>query len=267
MRTIRVEDVDAGIEWLRDHELLEEKPAESRKIDGGEPENSQKIDGVETASEKSAVNPQPTTPPVAANPQATSSQSAAYQPPTLLQQPPTSPVAVNPQATTKLEVPAGVEPTPISAIDRFIQQGYVTQTGLETIMKHNYNRKAFRKEILDRLALYRTRQPPFNGVIANPTEVVGGGLTADRREIVGGGVVGDAAENTHISAPSPPTSSQQSAVNPQPISRQSAVNQQPTSRQSAANPSLPAELDAARNMTDTQIIRQRQVLTPVFLMT
>ncbi len=108
-------------------------------------------------------------------------------------------------AELKLIIPEGVPKTPpVPAIDDLIRRGYRSRDDLEAFMKVNFEGKAYRKEVQERLKLFEARQPPFNDIPVTPAStspVLGADPANTRRESggVSGAVLGETPPNTGIS--------------------------------------------------------------------
>ena len=144
-RTITADAVDAGTEYLQDHNLVEDKPAESP------PERP----------------PATSTPP----PQTPQAQNEAFpggsvavtdKAPGGNETPPNEPAkppveAQSAQSVTPLKIPDTVRPVPIAQIDECIRDGY-SRNDIVDIMKHNFGR-TYSEVVKQRLALWRQTHP------------------------------------------------------------------------------------------------------------
>ena len=185
-RTITADAVDAGIEYLQDHNLVEEKIQNELPTPGVEPQNNLPAPGGQPAESKTAESP-------AGNPPDTNTPPAGNQQPDNhpADNPPpdtTHPAASSPSKDDLmgLEIPADMKPIPIAAIDAFIRRGYLTRNALEALTKHNFKGKAYRKEIEQRLALFEARSPPFNDIPLGVVPVSGGVVPAGIPQTSGG---------------------------------------------------------------------------------
>jgi len=69
------------------------------------------------------------------------------------------------QRKIELIIPEGMsEIPPILIIDDLIRRGYRDRDDLEAFMKEKFKGKAYRKDVLERLALFEARQTPFNDI-------------------------------------------------------------------------------------------------------
>jgi hypothetical protein len=72
-------------------------------------------------------------------------------------------------AEMKLIIPEGVpKAPPVPVIDDLIRRGYRSRDDLEDFMKANFEGKAYRDEVRERLQLFKNRQPPFNDIAVTP---------------------------------------------------------------------------------------------------
>jgi hypothetical protein len=73
------------------------------------------------------------------------------------------------KAEMNLVIPEGVPKIPpILVIDDLIRRGYRSRDDLEDFMKANFEGKAYRDEVRERLQLFKNRQPPFNDIEVTP---------------------------------------------------------------------------------------------------
>jgi hypothetical protein len=240
-RTVTADNIDAGIEWLQDHNLVPDIGTDMAKtpLASGSDTAEPKIDGKLPEETKPADTPaasvpppssvqvasQPVTPPTSGKEQTEMKPAASV--------PDTTPPA---EQTITLKVPAGLKRTPIGEIDLWIRRGYLARRDLEDLMKTNNNGRAYRSEINQCLALFEARSPPFNDIPVGVVPVVDGTDTANIRHSVGGTDTAQIPEIPVIPASAPPSSSIQPAIS------------------LPSSSGVPAEFVAARSLTDVEVI-------------
>ena len=152
-RTITAEAVDAGIEYLQDHNLVEEKPADSHPET--QPAQNEASTGRDQDASEKPSDVTKTPPDAAGSSSDAPKTSPDVSPNTSVKVPDATPGA--PVKFQELKIPKDIRPVPIAEIDDLVRRAY-KRDDITAIMKENFG-QAYGDVVKQRIALWRQSHP------------------------------------------------------------------------------------------------------------